>query len=679
MIELFVSWTVAAPAQLNCQMYPLSLLLFLSLQLGFLSLSSIPPTTFASLNLLQTGNGSCPLNFGVLRQLFDASRRPNLDVTTECLYVRQTLRLVQSEYLRLTGSFLPPIDSAESCWSSYQTLVDEFVPNFNPRRSCGFETLWIAEGCMNITTRDEFESTVPRSVLNEVVLACNQSLDNGSPCITCTTRLSTLQAEYLTGGSIGNIYDCTAYPLIYAAAFANDFGPTDKGTGKCLFSLHFTPSSNNKQRNNKQLKVVVIVVVVVGGFVLFVVLGGGLFMPRRHKKLIEKRKIARNNTSTELWSGLDSITRSTTLIRFTFDEIKVATKNFSRGNIIGRGGYGNVYKGVLTDGSEVALKRFKNCSAAGDATFAHEVEVIASVRHINLVGPPEVMEKYVMLAVLCSHPQLYARPMMDQVVKILERNEPVPSIPKRPIPLIAGIDDIEKSVSSGYGHLSTFGGYQTYKFEGECHFNPKGLLNSALRFGSKPPRLGPLVDHLDGVGYVASRGPPTDHRVCRSDSGVPLHGPGSIKQFFKVKSGVTSRGPSNCEIPMVELETLINGGKELRRKMMMDPFSRPINPISRLMGKIWCTKSTENSALPKCSEQPDFNNLLTLQADSTTEECDLTFSQNMKVVDGIEIKKWPFIPEGSTRSTLIEALMTVNYFVVLSLKDYAIEAFVSCN
>ncbi|KAM7461605.1 hypothetical protein LguiA_029726 [Lonicera macranthoides] len=378
MIELFVSWTVAAPAQLNCQMYPLSLLLFLSLQLGFLSLSSIPPTTFASRNLLQTGNGSCPLNFGVLRRLFDGSRRPNLDVTTNCLYVRQTLRLVQSEYLRLTGSFLPPIDSAESYWSSYQTLVDEFVPNFNPRRSCGFETLWIAEGCMNITTRDEFESTVPKSALNEV----------------------------------------------------------------------------------------------------FVVLGGGLFMRRRHKKLIEKRKIARNNTSTELGSGLDSITGSTTLIRFTFDEIKVATKNFSRGNIIGRGGYGNVYKGVLTDGSEVALKRFKNCSAAGDATFAHKVEVIASVRHINLVGlrgyctattpfegPPEVMEKYVMVAVLCSHLQLYARPTMDQVVKILERNEPVPSIPERPIPLIVGIDDIEKSVNSGSGHLSTSGGYQTYKFE----------------------------------------------------------------------------------------------------------------------------------------------------------------------------------------------------------------------
>ncbi|XP_028100267.1 probable LRR receptor-like serine/threonine-protein kinase RKF3, partial [Camellia sinensis] len=63
-----------------------------------------------------------------------------------------------------------------------------------------------------------------------------------------------------------------------------------------------------------------------------------------------------------------------------------ATKNFSRLNIIGRGGYGNVYKGVLSDDSKVALKRFKNCSVGGDAVFADEVEVIASVRHMNLMG-----------------------------------------------------------------------------------------------------------------------------------------------------------------------------------------------------------------------------------------------------------------------------------------------------
>ncbi|OMO77811.1 putative kinase [Corchorus capsularis] len=61
------------------------------------------------------------------------------------------------------------------------------------------------------------------------------------------------------------------------------------------------------------------------------------------------------------------------------------------------------------------------------------------------LGPPEVLEKYVLIAVLCSHPELQCRPTMDQVVKMLETDVSVPSIPERPIPLVAHIDDIERS------------------------------------------------------------------------------------------------------------------------------------------------------------------------------------------------------------------------------------------
>ncbi|CAK9181274.1 unnamed protein product [Ilex paraguariensis] len=218
----------------------------------FISLQSLVIPSLSARSLLQNGTvSSCPLNFDALRKLVQGSRRPSLDTTTECQYIRQCLRLVQSEYLRLTGSFLPPLDSAESCWDSYETLVHEFVPNFDIRRSCGFQTSWISQGCMNITTRAEFEGNVTRASLNDVVSACNQSLLNGSPCATCTTSLSRLRASYLTGPSVGNVSDCTAYPFIYAAAFANQLGPTDEGTAKCLFSLDFT--SSNSKTNRKRL------------------------------------------------------------------------------------------------------------------------------------------------------------------------------------------------------------------------------------------------------------------------------------------------------------------------------------------------------------------------------------------------------------------------------------------
>ncbi|XP_041994405.1 probable LRR receptor-like serine/threonine-protein kinase RKF3 [Salvia splendens] len=629
------------------------MLRFIYLLLFLLSISQlliIPSASFSGhrRSLLQndTVSSECPLTFGFLRRLAPDSKRPNLDTHSECQYILQGLRLVLADHLHRTDSFLSPLDSAESCWGVYQSLVGEYVPGFDIRRRCGFETPWIARGCMNITTRQEFEKAVPRAALDDVEAACNQSLLNNSPCASCTVKLAGIRASYLQGASIGNVSDCTAYPFIYAAAFSNQFGPTDVGTAKCLFNLDFTSPKSNSKRKKIVISVVVVacVVILVLGFAVF-------WFVRRRKERLLKQKLKSMRTDTNMSSGLDSISASTTLIRFTFDEIKAATRNFARDHIIGRGGYGNVYKGVLPDGSEVALKRFKNCSAAGDASFTHEVEVIASVRHVNLValrgyctatthleghqriivcdlmkngsvhdhlfglmenklswpirqrialgtarglaylhsgaqpsiihrdikasnillddkfepkvadfglakftpegmthlstrvagtmgyvapeyalygqltersdvysfgvvllellsgkkaliamndgqptlvtdwawslvrkgraldvveedmpelGPPELVEKYVLVAVLCSHPQLYARPTMDQVVKMLDTDVAIPSIPERPISLIANLDDIERSVSSsGSGTLSTPAGYQTYTYEHE--------------------------------------------------------------------------------------------------------------------------------------------------------------------------------------------------------------------
>ncbi|XP_059295568.1 probable LRR receptor-like serine/threonine-protein kinase RKF3 [Lycium ferocissimum] len=597
-----------------------------------------------------TNSSSCPLDFNSLRGLIDQiPKRPTINSTTQCQYIRQGLRLVQSEYLKRTNSFFPPLISANSCWKSYESLVDNYVPNFNILNTCGFQTFWISQGCMNITTRFEFESKVSPAALSNIVSACNQSLENNSPCATCTTSLSSL-GSFLPGPSVGNVFDCASYPSIYAAAFANHFGPTDRGTAKCLFFFDITGVSSGKGKKNVVIVVVVVVCVLVIGLALF----GYWFLWRKRKIRLANQWNTTRRLESNLSSRMDSISGSTTLVRFTIDEIKLATKNFTRTNIIGTGGYGNVYKGVLPGGVEVALKRFKNCSVSGDANFTHEVEVIASVRHVNLValrgyctattrfeghqriivcdlmkngslydhlfgtgheklswgirqkvaigtarglaylhygaqpgiihrdikasnilldesfepkvadfglakfnpegmshlstrvagtigyvapeyalygqltersdvysfgvvllellsgkkaiiefndgqptlvtdwawslvregrpldvledniphlGPPEVVEKYVLVAVLCSHPQLYARPTMDQVVNMLDAEIPVPTIPERPISLIADLDDIEKSVSSstgGSGNLSTATGYQPYIFEREA-------------------------------------------------------------------------------------------------------------------------------------------------------------------------------------------------------------------
>ncbi|CAN1271421.1 Probable LRR receptor-like serine/threonine-protein kinase RKF3 [Linum perenne] len=531
----------------------------------------------SSLTVLAQNNTTdpCPLNFSILRQLVATADLPSaVERPQACQYIRQGLRLLQSDHLLRTNTFLPPLSSADSCWRSYQRFADDFIPNFDIRSSCGFRTSWISQGCINVTTRDDFESRVPRSALNNAVSNCNQSLENRAPCAGCVSSLSRIQGLYFTGPSIGNVSTCSDYPSIYAAAFVNFLGPTDIGTDKCLFLLDFT--SNNRSGKSKALIPAVSAACGVGLLLIIVI---GWFCLARRRKL-NKRK----EKEDELEIGLDA-----GLVKFDYEEIRKATNDFSIDNIVGKGGFGNVYRGEMIDGTEVAVKRFKNCSAAGDESFAHEVGVIGSIRHVNLsklswpirqkialgtarglaylhtgaqptiihrdikasnilldnefepkvadfglaksnpegmthlstrvagtwgylapeyalygqltersdvysygvvllellsgkkaegrgldvvedgmpeLAAPDVLERYVLVAVLCSHPQLYARPTMDQVVKMLETELVVPSIPQRSIPLVSEMDDIERSVSStsGSGQLFSPSGYHSFGF-----------------------------------------------------------------------------------------------------------------------------------------------------------------------------------------------------------------------
>lgn len=96
------------------------------------------------------------------------------------------------------------------------------------------------------------------------------------------------------------------------------------------------------------------------------------------------------------------------LIVFSFDQIKEATDNFSIENKIGEGGFGPVYKvlvtqqvdqwrylrqiqwsllfqGRLSDGQEIAVKRLSECSKQGVEEFRNEVSLASKLQHVNVV------------------------------------------------------------------------------------------------------------------------------------------------------------------------------------------------------------------------------------------------------------------------------------------------------
>uniref|UniRef100_A0A803QQL6 non-specific serine/threonine protein kinase n=1 Tax=Cannabis sativa TaxID=3483 RepID=A0A803QQL6_CANSA len=74
------------------------------------------------------------------------------------------------------------------------------------------------------------------------------------------------------------------------------------------------------------------------------------------------------------------------LRRFQFRELQLATHNFSSKYLVGKGGFGNVYKGCLRDGTVIAVKRLKDGNAiGGEIQFQTEVEMISLAVHRNLL------------------------------------------------------------------------------------------------------------------------------------------------------------------------------------------------------------------------------------------------------------------------------------------------------
>ncbi|KAK7401872.1 hypothetical protein VNO78_13703 [Psophocarpus tetragonolobus] len=70
---------------------------------------------------------------------------------------------------------------------------------------------------------------------------------------------------------------------------------------------------------------------------------------------------------------------------FELSTITSATNNFSPDNKLGEGGFGSVYKGILNDGGEIAVKRLSKNSKQGLQEFKNEVMHIAKLQHRNLV------------------------------------------------------------------------------------------------------------------------------------------------------------------------------------------------------------------------------------------------------------------------------------------------------
>ncbi|MED6209182.1 hypothetical protein PIB30_052334 [Stylosanthes scabra] len=106
----------------------------------------------------------------------------------------------------------------------------------------------------------------------------------------------------------------------------------------------------------------------------------------RRKLMKLKQKFFKQNGGYFLLQQLSTRGESSQTVQiFTEDELKKATKNYDDKLIIGRGGYGTVFKGVLTNNRIVAIKKSKIVDKSQIDQFINEVVVLSRINHRNVV------------------------------------------------------------------------------------------------------------------------------------------------------------------------------------------------------------------------------------------------------------------------------------------------------
>ncbi|KAG6511411.1 hypothetical protein ZIOFF_029479 [Zingiber officinale] len=134
-------------------------------------------------------------------------------------------------------------------------------------------------------------------------------------------------------------------------------------------NVHFTGGG----RRSSKARIIAIVLPIAGASLLGIPLLSAWNLRRR-----KARRSIPQPIDLESLEGRD-------LIFMGLAAIQAATDNFSIENKLGEGGFGAVYKGVLIDGKEIAVKRLSQRSKQSLSEFENEVKLVAKLRHKNLV------------------------------------------------------------------------------------------------------------------------------------------------------------------------------------------------------------------------------------------------------------------------------------------------------
>ncbi|RDX74101.1 Wall-associated receptor kinase 3, partial [Mucuna pruriens] len=292
------------------------------------------------------------------------------------------------------------------------------VRDFNP---CNY-AFTVAEGDYNFTTTNlkNFENENLAMVLdwavgNQTCQEAQQHLssyackDKNSECLDSTIGYRCK----CSSGFQGNPYFNDGCQDINECAM----NPNLAGSSKCPKGHEGDGSTNgHHSKNHNSIGNFILIIGLSLSLTLLALVVGclNIYPQIRERKFIKMREnYFQKNGGTLLQEQIDSHHGSTERATiFTVEELKKATNNYDEDRIIGKGGHGTVYKGILSNGRVVAIKKSMVSNQSEIEQFINEVVVLSQINHRNVVKLlgccletefPLLVYEFITNGTLCEH------------------------------------------------------------------------------------------------------------------------------------------------------------------------------------------------------------------------------------------------------------------------------------
>ncbi|PSS13435.1 Leaf rust 10 disease-resistance locus receptor-like protein kinase [Actinidia chinensis var. chinensis] len=379
----------------------------LELKLGLVTLSLFSLSLSSS---AQTTNTSvaCPLDLGyVLRIPWPSSYCRNDNRTECCQTLLGLYGIALSKHLKETSLFrLSDLQTSIACLSDFDSKLDSLSLPRNLTSLCFDPVQFVITPnvCAGIESTRDWVARLGRSTVLDS--ACAPDLVDDTACDACVKAGFQVQTALTNiDGNRSHAIDCFYFTILYAAGIVNDFGPESTGSVSCIFGLssmgprffyldepngvacsHFMriPDSPNAVRCIPRRKWNWKAKVATGASAAGVLMGLMLLILwyRRHssgKSMIFWKK------GSDINQKIEAILKNCGPLapkRYSYSDVKKMTNSFKEK--LGRGGYGEVYKGKLQNGEPIAVKVLNESKGDGEE-FINEVTSISRTSHVNVV------------------------------------------------------------------------------------------------------------------------------------------------------------------------------------------------------------------------------------------------------------------------------------------------------